>query len=126
MEDIETSSIKTSQIKQLSDLFGKTIIPEQAVENQYGSLKFHPVVMPDFSANREDLGFLNEHFEDIYEMVTTDDLFRKDRIAFDLIQKNGRISHKNSGIYRLLRDIVLSMLCADPSKSKVIPLVRQT
>lgn len=126
MEDTETLPIKTSQREQLKDLFGKTIIPEQAVENQYGSLKFHPVVMPDFSANKEDLGFLNEHFEDIYEMVTTDNLFRKDRIAFDLIQKNSQISHKNSGIYRLLMDIVLSMLCrsieieSDPSRSPIL------
>ena len=120
-EDIETSSIKTSQTKQLKDLFGKTIIPEQVVESEYGLLKFNPVVMPDFSGNKEDLGFLNEHLDAIYKMVTTGDMSLTNGIAIDLIRTISQISHKNSGIYRLLRDIVLSVLCRSIESIEINP-----
>ena len=119
MEDIETSSIKTSQIKQLSDLFGKTIIPEQVIESKYGSLKFNPIVMPDFSENKSELEFSNNHFKDILEIVETDDLFRKHDVAHRLailksewnVTKHHGILDNNSGLYRFLHDVALSTLC---------------
>ena len=39
--------IKASSILQLSDLFGKEILPECIFENEYGKLKFYAVVVPD-------------------------------------------------------------------------------
>ena len=62
----------------------KTIIPEQVIESKYGSLKFNPIVMPDFSENKSELEFSNNHFKDILEIVETDDLFRKHDVAHRL------------------------------------------
>ena len=49
--------IDVSSILQLSDLFGKEILPECIFESEFGKLKFNAVVIPDFSKDKVELEF---------------------------------------------------------------------
>ena len=72
--------IDVSSILQVSDLFGKEILPECMFESEYGKLKFNAVVVPDFSKDKVELKFLTEHFEDIKSLMKEDNLLKKSEI----------------------------------------------
>ena len=72
--------IDVSSILQVSDLFGKEILPEYTFESEYGKLKFNAVVVPDFSKDKVELKFLTEHFEDIKSLMKEDNLLKKSEI----------------------------------------------
>lgn len=48
-----------------SDLFGKEILPGYTVESEYGTLKFNPIVVPDFSKRSEEFESFKMCFNDI-------------------------------------------------------------
>ena len=65
-----------------SDFFGKEILPGCTVESEYGTLKFNPIIVPDFSNNHEEFESFKLCFNDIKKFITEKDLLEKGDSAF--------------------------------------------
>ena len=71
-------SCNVDDILQPSDLFGKEILPECTFESEYGTLKLHLVVVPDFLDNEIVIRF-EKCFDKIKAFMKEDDLLKKMR-----------------------------------------------
>lgn len=78
MENINDSN-KTdiSLLSQLSDLFGKELLPECSFESEYGKLKFNAIIVPDFSNDEIEVKTLTKHFDKIKAFIKEEDLLKK-------------------------------------------------
>lgn len=65
-----------------SDLFGKEILPGYTVESEYGTLKFNPIIVPDFSKRSEEFESFKMCFNDIKKFINEKDLLEKGDYAF--------------------------------------------
>lgn len=99
--------IDVSSILQVSDLFGKEILPECMFESEYGKLKFNAVVVPDFSKDKVELKFLTEHFEDIKSLMKEDNLLKKSEIIDSIF---GIVPHVTFGKVTYGLDLTKSSL----------------
>ena len=87
-ETVECSSlfgIKVDSIDKMSspsDLFGKEILSWYIAENEYGVLKFNPIVVPDVSNNKEEFESFKVYFNDIKKFMIEKDLLEKGNLAF--------------------------------------------
>ena len=90
-----------SSILQVSDLFGKEILPECMFQSEYGKLKFNAVVVPDFSKDKV------EHFEDIKSLMKEDNLLKKSEIIDSIF---GIVPHVTFGKVTYGLDLTKSSL----------------
>ena len=87
-ESIEFSSLfgikndSFDKISSPSDLFGKEILPEYTIESEYGTLKFNPIIVPDFSNNIEEFENFKICFNEIKKFIFEKDLLEKGDSAF--------------------------------------------
>ena len=70
------------KISSPSDLFNKEILPGYIVESDYGTLKFKPIIVPDFSNNLEEFESFKLCFNDIKKFLIEKDLLEKSECAF--------------------------------------------
>ena len=75
------ASCSIDDVLQPSDLFGKEILPECTFESEYGILKFHSVVVPDFSDNEECFKDFAKCFGSIKNFMKENDLSKKHEIS---------------------------------------------
>ena len=87
-EPIEFSSLfgikndSFDKISSPSDSFGKEILPEYTIESEYGTLKFNPIIVPDFSNNIEEFENFKICFNEIKKFIFEKDLLEKGDSAF--------------------------------------------
>ena len=112
-------AFSSGTIDKPEDLFGKTILPEQEVNSEYGTLKFNEIVIPDFSCKKDDFELLSANFNDIKKIVETNDLLEKYDVAMGLVKsvmpegyQGYCLGYKGySRMYRLVQDVILSAIC---------------
>ena len=96
-----------SSISQLSDLFGKELLPECTFKSEYGKLTFKAVIIPDFSKDEIELKHLTKHFDDIKAFMKEDDLLKKSEIIDSIF---GFVPHVTFGKVTFGLDLTKSYL----------------
>jgi len=87
-ESIEFSSLfgikndSFDKISSPSDLFGKEILPEYTIESEYGTLKFNPIIVPDFSNNNEEFENFKICFNEIKKLYLRKICLKKETRPF--------------------------------------------
>ncbi|MBQ3944980.1 MAG: hypothetical protein II670_05135 [Alphaproteobacteria bacterium] len=112
-------AFSSGTIDKPEDLFGKTILPEQEVNSEYGTLRFNKIVVPDFSCKKDDFELLSANFNGIKKIVSTNDLLEKYDVAMRLVKsvmpkdyQGYLLGYKGySMIYKLVQDVILSAVC---------------
>ena len=96
-----------------SDLFGKEILPGYTVESEYGTLKFNPIVVQDFSKRSEEFESFKMCFNDIKNFINEKNLLKKGDSAF-LAKKNISwlpIDYGYNKVYDFARALDTSFCC---------------
>ena len=108
MENINDSN-KTdiSLLSQLSDLFGKELLPECSFESEYGKLKFNAIIVPDFSNDEIEVKTLTKHFDKIKAFIKEEDLLKKSVIIDSIF---GIVPHATFGKITAGLDLTKSFL----------------
>ena len=109
-------STDISSISEVSDLFGKEILPECTFESEYGKLKLNAVVVPDFSKNKIELEYLTKHFEAIKALMKEDDLVKKNEIIDSIF---GFVPHVKFGMVTVGLDLTKSYLFINILRSSI-------
>ena len=101
------------KISSPSDLFGKEILPGYTVESDYGTLKFKPIIVPDFSNNHEEFESFKLCFNDIKKFLIEKDLLEKSDCAFFMKKTISflPLDYGESKIYDFVRALDTSFCC---------------